>query len=431
MTEPNHPEPKPTGDQATEPKPTDPQPTRTRHEPRRLLAPDFARGAMLLLIVLSNTTFFLYAGDYTDSVSYPAATTAADTVVQFLMIALLDVRVYPLFAFLVGYGIVQTFHRRTDTGATEREAAAMVQRRNRWLVVLGFLHAALLLGTDVLFSYGLIGLALCALFLRGGERRTRIAALSGAGLLTAVLVVAAATLVTIAVVSPDLGPPAVDGVANSDWIDTGQDSYLVSIAMRLGVSVFLLFVNAFGVVLPTAMLIGMWAARHRIIEDPTPHLRLLRAVAVGGVLVGLAGALPSALAHIGAFTPPPAAGISDMAMAALDWTSGLAGGLGYVAVFVLVAERLTRAGRTPTVVRSVANLGKRSLSGYVSHSVVMAPVLSAWGLGLGAYLTSATMALFAVGLWLLTVVVASVMERYGRRGPLEVLLRRLSYGAAR
>lgn len=80
------------------------------------------------------------------------------------------------------------------------------------------------------------------------------------------------------------------------------------------------------------------------------------------------------------------------------------------------------------MVRSVSNLGKRSLSGYVSHSVVMTPVLSAWGLGLGAHLTNASMALFAVGLWLLTVVAASVMERYGRRGPLEVLLRRLSYG---
>jgi uncharacterized protein len=40
------------------------------------------------------------------------------------------------------------------------------------------------------------------------------------------------------------------------------------------------------------------------------------------------------------------------------------------------------------------------------------------------------MAAFAVGVWLATVVGADAMERAGRRGPAEVLLRRLTYGTA-
>ncbi len=401
-------------------------------QPQRLLAPDFARGAMLLLIVLSNTAFFLYAGDYSDSANYPAPGTGADTVVQFLMLALLDVRVYPLFAFLVGYGIVQTFQRRVAAGATDREAATMVQRRNRWLLAFGFLHAALLLGTEVLAAYGLIGLVLCALLLRAGPRRTHVVALTGVGLLATGLLLAVCALAVITIVSPDLGPPATASAEENRALvnGAGEDNYLASVVMRLASWAVLLFVNGFGIVLPTAVLIGMWAARHRVVENPAAHLRLLRAVAVGGVLLGLAGALPGALDHVGVLDPPPAAGLSGAAISLMSWTTGLAGGLGYVAVFVLVAERLTRAGRPPMVVRSVASLGKRSLSGYVAHSVVMTPLLSAWGLGLGAHLTSATMALFAVALWLLTVVVASVMERYDRRGPLEVLLRRLSYRAS-
>jgi uncharacterized membrane protein YeiB len=54
-------------------------------------------------------------------------------------------------------------------------------------------------------------------------------------------------------------------------------------------------------------------------------------------------------------------------------------------------------------------------------------VLAAWGLGLGAHLTSATAMLVGIGVWLLTVVVAHRLDVAGIRGPAEVLLRRLTY----
>lgn len=59
--------------------------------------------------------------------------------------------------------------------------------------------------------------------------------------------------------------------------------------------------------------------------------------------------------------------------------------------------------------------------------MVAAPALSAWGFGLGGTFGSAAVALFAVGIWLLTVVIAYASERAGVRGPAEVLLRRLVY----
>jgi uncharacterized membrane protein YeiB len=382
---------------------------------------------MLLLILLSNTAFFLYAGDHTRSDSYPDPTSVADSVTQFLMLALLDVRVYPLFAFLVGYGIVQTLTRRMAAGATQDEAAATIRSRNRWLFVFGFVHAALLLGTEVLAAYGLIGLVLCAVFLRGSERRLRAGILTGVGLLALVFAVAAAALALITLLDPaGEAAPVTDEGARFLISGATEENYLVSVLFRLPTWVALLFINGFGVVLPTAILIGMWAARHRVLEEPERHRVLIRRVAVIGTALGLAGALPGALKHVGAFDPAPYYGLSDVAMGVTAWTSGLAGGLGYVALFVLLSGFLTRRGRPPVVVTSVAALGKRSLSGYLSHSIVLVPVLSAWGLGLGAHLTSFTMALFALGLWLVTVVVAALMERAGRRGPFEVLLRHLS-----
>lgn len=392
---------------------------------RRLLAPDFARGTMLLLIVLSNSALFLYgrapAGEGLGA--HPAAASAADTVTQFLMIALLDVRVYPLFSFLVGYGLVLSFTAHSDRVDPEA-AARLIQRRNRWLFVFGAVHAALLLGSDVLAAYGLIGLVLCALFLRGGDRRLGIAAGAGVGLLAVVFVLAVAALVAITLIDPAGPAPAAMDAGSLNGSD--QDSYLASAAVRLSSWVALLFINALGVVLPTALLIGMWAARRRVLQEPGRHLPLLRRTAVAGVLLGLAGALPSALAHVGLFGPPPAGGLTAGVLYAMTWTSGLAGGLGYVAVFALVAHWVAGRDRTPVAVSSVAALGKRSLSGYLTHSIVMAPLLSAWGLGLGGVFGSAAMALFALGLWLATVVAAVLMERRGSRGPFEVLLRRLS-----
>ena len=76
-------------------------------------------------------------------------------------------------------------------------------------------------------------------------------------------------------------------------------------------------------------------------------------------------------------------------------------------------------------------VGERSLSCYLTHSLLFSPVLAAWGLGLGARLSSATMALFAVAVWLVTVFAAYALEQAGRRGPAEVLLRRLVYGQRR
>ncbi|MFD6100170.1 DUF418 domain-containing protein [Nocardiopsis flavescens] len=393
----------------------------------RLLAPDFARGGMLLLIVLSNAAIFYHgvaaAGGGT------SATPLADQAVRFAMLALLDVRVYPLFAFLVGYGLARAYAARSAELGEDR-ARAVIRSRNRWLLAFGAVHAALLMGSEVLAAYGIVGLVLCALFLGRSERRLRAAVLTGAGLLAAAFLVSAAVLAASALLPaagtpPAAGPPPEELGLNG----SGTADYPASVVSRLTGWGFLLFVNAFGVVMPTAVLAGMWTARRGILEEPHRHRRLVATAAAAGVGLGLAGALPSALAHVGVLEP--ASGAAEAALFLLAWTSGLAGGLGYAALFVLAADRFTRRGRTPRPVAAVAALGKRSLSGYLTHSLVMAPVLSLWGLGLAAHLTEATTALFALCLWLATVAAAALMERKGVRGPFEVLLRGLGARAAR
>jgi uncharacterized protein len=87
----------------------------------RALAPDLARGCMLLLIVVSNTGFHLWAAHHGASGWHPVGGSALDRVAQLLMITVLDLRVYPLFAFLFGYGMMQLLLRQTAAGTSERE----------------------------------------------------------------------------------------------------------------------------------------------------------------------------------------------------------------------------------------------------------------------------------------------------------------------
>jgi uncharacterized membrane protein YeiB len=81
----------------------------------RALAPDAARGAMLLLIALANVHFFLF--DRPLGVrSYPAALTGMDRVVAGVQLVLVDGRAYPLFGLLFGYGLGQLAARRAAAG---------------------------------------------------------------------------------------------------------------------------------------------------------------------------------------------------------------------------------------------------------------------------------------------------------------------------
>jgi uncharacterized protein len=211
----------------------------------------------------------------------------------------------------------------------------------------------------------------------------------------------------------------------------GQEDALAAAGTRLGTW---LFVTLGGGTLSfgghAVMLLGFWAARRRVLEEPHNHLRMLRWTVVVGLAIGWLGGLPAALAHIGVLEVPPAAVSEQGALRPIADGTGLAGGLGYVALFGLIAHRMPEWARRHPAVVAVAAVGRRSLSSYLAHSLIFAPLLAAWGLGLGALLGSATMAAFAVGVWLVTVVGADAMERAGWRGPAEVLLRLLTYGTA-
>ncbi|MFV0405538.1 MAG: DUF418 domain-containing protein [Propioniciclava sp.] len=398
------------------PSPT-PSPPRTA---TRSLAPDLARGFMLLLIACANSTWYLWGHPRLMFGIHPTDGSQVDQILRAVMAIAVDGRVYPMFAFLFGYGMVQFARARTVRGMPELEMRRQLRRRHLWLLLFGFIHAALLFAGDILSAYGLTGLILVALGFRARDTTLAIWSLVLIGLswMGAVL----SLISGWALLNADIDVPAEIWGMSFSSVDlmTGVSGYGTSVLLRLLVWAFTGPSMVLAGIIPTAVLIGWIAARRRVLEEPGRHRRLLTRVAAGGITLGWLGGVPLALERLGRPLFPE---ILSWAPLLLDYTLGLAGGLGYVALFGLISARVTRP-RGPW--RAVAALGERSLSGYLWQSIVMAPLLAAWGLALGAQLNTTGILGVAALTWLLSVPLAWWLSTRGRRGPFEAWLRRLT-----
>ena len=81
----------------------------------RALAPDLARGFMLLLIAVANATGVVFGGEMSGE-PHPHG---LERVANLFLFVAVHARAYPMFAMLFGYGIVQLARSRTDRGLPE------------------------------------------------------------------------------------------------------------------------------------------------------------------------------------------------------------------------------------------------------------------------------------------------------------------------
>src|SRR5699024_4258174 len=137
----------------------------------RSLAPDIARGLMLVLIAVANVSWFLWGHEGAVGMTpHVPARGPVDTAVQLMMTVAVDHRAMPLFAFLFGYGMVQFHRSRIDRGMAPGIVRVMLRRRHWAMLLLGFAHAVLLFYGDILGAYAIAGLLLAWIFF---GRRTR------------------------------------------------------------------------------------------------------------------------------------------------------------------------------------------------------------------------------------------------------------------
>ncbi|MFI9816335.1 DUF418 domain-containing protein [Saccharothrix variisporea] len=375
----------------------------------RALAPDLARGVMLLIIALANVAGVVFAGEP----GLDPSPEGVDRGLTFLLYDLAHARGYPVFAVMFGYGIVQLARRQLASGATPEQVRGVLVRRNLWLVAFGVVHGTLLYYGDFLGAYGIVGLTMTLVLLRRGDKFHRIAL--GIWALATVEVVGLGVIVVARIFGGSSGSASLP-VGHVDSLDATD--YLTSVVDRLGE-----WPVHTATALPFILIawLGMWAARRRVLEEPARHRTMLRWTAVVGVGLSVLGGLPAALVAAGWLDVP--ASTAELVLL-LHGGSGMFAGPGYVAVFGLVVARITRPG---PVVGALSALGRRSLSGYLVQSVAWLVLFAPFTLALDerSPLPTLTAVVAAALVWLITVLVARALG--DRPGPAETVLRRLTY----
>ncbi|MBA2471459.1 MAG: hypothetical protein DLM61_20040 [Pseudonocardiales bacterium] len=373
----------------------------------RSLAPDLARGAMLLLIALANACLYQYGSTALGDGLWLRGNPIADQVLLLIETIFVRDRAYPMYALLFGYGIVQMLRRHSGRGIDEIAVCRLVRRRGWWMVLIGFFHALLLFCGDIIGAYGLIAILLAEVLLRARDRT--------------LLITSALWVVPIALfrgLEHQLSPLHQTAAATPDP--------LYAAAIRVAQWVQGSIIGSMFMLVP-AVLLGVWAARRRILDDPERHQQFLRRAAVLGIGMAAIGGLPWALVRATWWRPSSDA-VSLLAGGAHTY-SGYAGGVGYAAIAGLVAIRIQARDRRGRVVSALAACGQRSMTCYLLQSVAFVAVLAAYGGGLGNRFGLVEIATLATLTWAMTVLLAEAMSRRGYRGPAEVLLRRLTYGA--
>lgn len=401
-----------------------PQQVPPRVSAARLVVPDLARGLMLWGIAVANVTtaWVLMGGGEFSMTGRVVDGSLWDKIAIMFTTSFMHARGFPMFSTLLGFGvglIAGSLYRR---GYPLGAARGVLVRRYGMLALFGAAHMIFLFWGDIMLTYGLLGMLL-AVFLRASSR---------------VILWTAAALYTVACVAMVGAALLASALMGSEWLASsmGDGSPLEMLGLDFssylhvllaGVTMLVLTIpNVFtgGFLLLPLMLLGFVAAREGVLADPVKHRRLLVWVAVVGIGVGVATGIPSGLEAIGV--------LNSSVFGTVSTSVGVLGGPGLIAALALalsgVQERVSAGGELPWVLRPLAALGKRSMTGYVLQSVLFLVVFTPMGLGL--FKDAGAGLLLVVGTcgWLLTLLVAVALEAAGKPGPLEALHRRLSYG---
>ena len=394
----------------------------------RYPSPDVARGFMLLLISLANITF------WTGVARVSAPNDAADTAWLWVRTLLIDARSYPLFAMLFGFGLVTMVNRRIASGTqsylqslpgveagrepTEQEevwareqatvgARRLVRRRGLWMVLFGAAHAMLFSG-DIIGTYGLAAVVFAGWLARKHRKR-------------AMAVSVVATVATISTMHTMGSHVAAQGLSAAAVMKQGAGESATTLLSYVSGSVTSWAGNSvttvlFSMVVP-AMFLGARLADTDFLAHPERHRRLLTGVGLGSLGIGAAGGIGYGIWATG--------GTLAGWTAPLHEVTGLAGACGWLALLALYAGEPTADGRLAGLRRLASNVGRRSMTAYLSQTFLFAIIFLALPAltGIEFHLGEARAAGIAAAVWLATVGLCAVLERGGHAGPFETLLR--------
>ena len=371
--------------------------------------PDILRGFALFGIALVNIP--LLAIDPVLHNEGADLTVFSNASAAFVVMAFFQAKFYLLFSFLFGYSAHYVIK---DSKAN----------RGRWvgrsigLVILGILHLSLLFFGDILFVYGLFGLLLLAFYFRK-EKTLKVWAwviYVITGLLFAVF--SALTLIGEQLLALKGKTITRLDTANFSAVMTST-SFIESIGLRQELwltaapSAFLLQ----GPLVFVAFLVGVLAARKNSLGS-SANPSTMKKLAIWGFSLGLPLQLFSAYLYVQNAVADTYSYGMYLSAISINFLTAPILSAGFVGLLWLISQKLKLG--------ILSSAGKYSLTVYLSQSVVFATLFSGWGFGLFAELGVLPVTLIAAATWLVLAVLAHLVSKSGRKGPMETLLTNFS-----
>lgn len=356
---------------------------------------DLIRTAALIGICVVNLPYLAL----TDS-DPTAASSIYDHTAAFLIEFLFQGKFFLLFSLIFGWGI------EIQARSAQRAGVPLSRRYFRRLLglaVLGCLHATLVFTGDILLLYALLGLLIWPLRNFSPRRLFKVA------LLMVLVEIFSLTLITYLLSgAEDIAPVYSLGGAFAE-------ATLARIS-EWPESFFFLFLYqgplAFG-----AMLMGLAAAKSNFFDvNSSGQQRLGRA---------LPWLVPLALA-INFFSASMSNEHSVLGLIGLFSIAIGAPLLSTVYLYLLL-----RCGQWFSLPNVLIEAGRNSLSAYVSQGILAGLLFSSYGLDLFDSLGNAALLLIAIALALLAMSLTGLTAQRWGRGPLEAVLRRITYGPKR
>jgi uncharacterized protein len=369
---------------------------------------DALRGFALLGILVVNITFAA-SGFPIHLARNPAYDSWLDHSVHWLSSAFVDMKFYLLFSFLFGYSF------QLQMEAAQRAGAAFkprMLRRLGGLFVLGALHGVFLITGDILSVYAIIGLILLAMR-RVKDRTALLVAAAIYAYLFLTLAVAAIFVDSTQFIDPTTAVAAAqETTANL----AGSFSDVIGEHLRALPTYGLSLLTVQGPTTLAAFLIGMVVGRRRLLQGLSGNEAVLRLIQLVGFTVGISGGVY--YASVGGNGDTSAVLISVLTAPFLT------------AAYVATLLRFMHSDRGEDIRRLLAPAGRMALSNYLGQSVATLLTFTGVGFGLAGQVSPLETVGFAVGIFVLQVLLSHVWLSSFRYGPVEGVLRAVTNGAA-
>ncbi|MFD3873962.1 DUF418 domain-containing protein [Streptomyces sp. NPDC058623] len=376
--------------------------------PPRIAEVDALRGFALLGILLVNA--LMMAGPYgLGSADDPDASTL-DRTVEGIIQTLVVGKFYLMFSFLFGYSFTLQLTSAERDGAS---AVPRLLRRSLGLLLLGALHAVLLYTGDILMTYAVLGLILITARNCSPGAALRAAWIMYGFVSALLLLIGLASLLMSDAEAAELDAELAEGFAGLIADYRGDAASVIQANLGQLPDALLAALLMDGFVL-AAFLTGLHCGKRRLLADTGDQKARMRRICMLGGAVGLPGSLFMALAVSGPLGPRwaiPGEMVGTVTAPALT------------AAYVCGMLLLMQTARGARIAALFAPAGRMALTNYLSQSLVMALVFTAYGLALYDRLSPAVVTLGALVLYATQLALSTRLMARHRYGPAEWLLR--------